>query len=336
MRNKEFEALLDAIENQEGSERTIRLEDIDRAAGTQTRLKISQAVVAQYASDLRDGANLPPAIVWRIEKNDPDYSGSKYVLTWGFHRILAHDRLERPSAKCIVRRGSFKQAMAHALSANAAHGLQRTREDILNSIRMLRERFGRDIGQRAAARSLNMPRSTFQRYLELILAEELADKAPEPDAPTSNPLGNGEVGLKKFEGPPKNEGSKSGSAKATKDPGPTEPRPSEAGKDDTTAKDHLIEWLPQFKRAINTTPEDVRGAIFRKGRDFAQTFGFLIFKHGWGVPTCEAVKRRHKKGLDVDEKVGSLLIRARSMTDGHYSVTVEGFTVSVSVDDATD
>lgn len=99
----------------------INLEKIDISAGTQSREKIDERVVAEYADAMKDGAKFPPIKVM--------FDGLKYYPYDGHHRFLAAKRVNAPCIDCDVTEGTARDAQFASLAANPEHGLQRTAAD---------------------------------------------------------------------------------------------------------------------------------------------------------------------------------------------------------------
>jgi hypothetical protein len=87
----------------------------------QARNGIRSDVIDEYAEALRGGAIFPPVTAF-------DDGGVKW-LSDGFHRHAAHAQAGRETIAVDVRQGTRRDAILHAASANAAHGLQRSPED---------------------------------------------------------------------------------------------------------------------------------------------------------------------------------------------------------------
>lgn len=105
---------------------TILLRDIKRDGGTQMRAGLDEPTVLEYADAMRTSAGwgaFPPLVVY--------YDGSNYWLADGFHRWRAawEAHGSEYDAPCEVRAGTQRDAMLHAASANADHGLRRTNAD---------------------------------------------------------------------------------------------------------------------------------------------------------------------------------------------------------------
>jgi hypothetical protein len=99
----------------------ISLEKIIINAGTQSRAKIDENVVAEYADSMKDGASFPPAVVF--------HDGAEYFLADGFHRYFAAKKCGSPGLSCDVREGTLRDAILFSFSANGTHGLRRTAAD---------------------------------------------------------------------------------------------------------------------------------------------------------------------------------------------------------------
>ena len=56
------------------------------------------------------------------------YDGQINWLCDGFHRHEAHGQAGRKKMKCEVRPGTYRDALRHALAANAQHGLRRPKQ----------------------------------------------------------------------------------------------------------------------------------------------------------------------------------------------------------------
>lgn len=91
--------------------------------GTQARVKINDDVVEDYAEALREGAKMPPVLMYFEETTET------FWLADGFHRFRAHRALGSVDILAIVRIGTRRDAVLHASGANSAHGLPRSIED---------------------------------------------------------------------------------------------------------------------------------------------------------------------------------------------------------------
>ncbi|HZZ78345.1 MAG TPA: hypothetical protein VFE62_07490, partial [Gemmataceae bacterium] len=77
------------------------------------------AVVDEYAECIDD---LPPVNAIR------NADGTQW-LTGGWHRYHAHKKAGRQKIKCVVRPGTWLDAIAEAAGSNAKHGIRRTGAD---------------------------------------------------------------------------------------------------------------------------------------------------------------------------------------------------------------
>jgi len=114
---------------------------------TQARVRISKAVVKEYADAMTQGAAFPPVILFVEEAT------GTYWLGDGWYRTLAAESLALSEIEAEVRPGGKRAAFLHALGANGEHGQRRTRADKLNAIHLafsdelLRQRSDREIAR---------------------------------------------------------------------------------------------------------------------------------------------------------------------------------------------
>jgi hypothetical protein len=110
----------------------LRLSLIRTDAGTQTRARIDDVTVAEYAERMIAGDRFPPVVVFR--------SNGTYLLADGFHRLLARKLAKFERIDAEVRQGTRLDALKFSLSANHQHGLRRTNEDKRHAVEIaLRE-----------------------------------------------------------------------------------------------------------------------------------------------------------------------------------------------------
>ncbi len=95
--------------------------DLDGST-TQARAGHDAETVASYADAMRDGARFPPPVVFR------DSDGTIRVGD-GHHRLLAAREAGMLEVACEVRDGTARDALLHAVEANARHGLRWSRAD---------------------------------------------------------------------------------------------------------------------------------------------------------------------------------------------------------------
>jgi len=94
--------------------------------GAQVREAINEATVAEYVERIESGVQFPPIIVF--------FDGNNYWIADGWHRLMAHERSGCLTISAEVKRGGERDALQYALSANSAHGLQRTNADKRNAV----------------------------------------------------------------------------------------------------------------------------------------------------------------------------------------------------------
>ena len=92
----------------------------------QARVAIDTSIVCEYSEHLDD---LPPLIVY--------FDGECHWLADGFHRLAAHAMAKRADALCEIRQGTKRDAILHAVKANASHGLRRTNADKRRAVELL-------------------------------------------------------------------------------------------------------------------------------------------------------------------------------------------------------
>lgn len=95
----------------------------------QPRAAMSTALVDEYADAMTEGAEFPPLTVYR--------DGDTWYLADGFHRIAAAEQAGKQHVVCDVRRGTLRDAILHAVGANATHGQRRTNMDKRRAVETL-------------------------------------------------------------------------------------------------------------------------------------------------------------------------------------------------------
>ncbi|MBN8292838.1 ParB N-terminal domain-containing protein [Rhodobacter sp. NTK016B] len=111
---------------------SLRIDQIRRNGGTQSRAGLNEATVAEYAEAMSDPNTVfPPVVVYQ--------DGTDYWLADGFHRVAAWERIGRTEIPTDIRQGDRRRAILHSVSANSAHGLRRTNEDKRRAVLTLLE-----------------------------------------------------------------------------------------------------------------------------------------------------------------------------------------------------
>lgn len=110
----------------------VEITKIRRDGGTQPRAQLYEEVVAEYAEDMRQGAEFPPVTIF--------FDGEEYWLADGFHRVSAKEATGEKEVISEVHSGTQRDAVLYATGANATHGLRRTNADKRRSVeRLLRD-----------------------------------------------------------------------------------------------------------------------------------------------------------------------------------------------------
>ena len=99
----------------------IALADIRIDGETQSRARLDDEVVAEYAEAYGAGKSLPPVILY--------FDGSSYWLADGFHRYFGRKHGDFSDVEAEVRAGTRRDAILYSVGANAHHGLRRSNED---------------------------------------------------------------------------------------------------------------------------------------------------------------------------------------------------------------
>jgi uncharacterized ParB-like nuclease family protein len=107
-------------------EQLLNIADIRVDGDTQPRTAVDEAVVAEYAEDMKAGAEFPPV---RVVSD-----GAAYWLVDGFHRYYAHRKLGRTQIRAEVTTGLLTEAQWLSLAANQGHGLRRTNIDKVKAV----------------------------------------------------------------------------------------------------------------------------------------------------------------------------------------------------------
>ena len=91
----------------------------------QSRCEIDLGLIEHYAALLMEGVILPAVVVFQ--------QGEQRLLADGFHRLRAHQVLERATIACLVHPGTRLDAVRYSLAANATHGKPRSRGDMVRA-----------------------------------------------------------------------------------------------------------------------------------------------------------------------------------------------------------
>lgn len=111
--------------------RMMKLEELRLDGGTQTRVRMQQSVVREYAEAMSRGEKFPPVDVF--------FDGMDYWLVDGFHRYRACEINGIKTIAAKIMEGSREDAVLYSLGVNATHGLRRTNADKQNAVRIMLE-----------------------------------------------------------------------------------------------------------------------------------------------------------------------------------------------------
>lgn len=127
----------------------LNLDKIKIDGGTQSRAKIDQDVVAEYADLIKSGTIFPPITVF--------YDGVDYILADGFHRYFANRKAGTPNCEVQLHEGTLRDAILFSFSANHSHGLRRTTADKRKAVTaMLEDIEWQDWSDREIAKHCNV------------------------------------------------------------------------------------------------------------------------------------------------------------------------------------
>lgn len=90
---------------------------------------LNTETVTRYADAYRDGAELPPIVVFEDRTQDAGGDDVTYHLADGHHRVAAARKAELVEINALVKKGTRRDAVLYAAGANGAHGLPLTNED---------------------------------------------------------------------------------------------------------------------------------------------------------------------------------------------------------------
>lgn len=101
----------------------LKVDLIDASSLTQTRVKLDQSVVDEYADLMSVGIEFPDIVVFAGDQSEA------IILADGFHRLAAAKKAGKETINCDIRDGDLHDALTHALSSNDDHGLRRNNAD---------------------------------------------------------------------------------------------------------------------------------------------------------------------------------------------------------------
>jgi hypothetical protein len=134
------------------------VEDIQRYP----RAQKNQETIDEYKEALLEGATFPPIVVFRV--------GEKFLLADGSYRVGAHRRAGLHTISAIVHQGGRKEALLHALGANADHGLRRTNADKEKAVTIaLKEPYTRGLSDNQIAEICRVSQPFVSKIRQLLI-----------------------------------------------------------------------------------------------------------------------------------------------------------------------
>ncbi len=138
------------------------LKKIRLDGGTQTRARIHDDILDEYAQDMKSGSPFPPLIVF--------HDGKDYWLGDGFHRWGAAMKLKLDSIECEIRQGTMADAQWFSFSANRSNGMRRTNDDKVRAVKSALRHCKGERGDREIARHIGVSQPMVSKYREELLA----------------------------------------------------------------------------------------------------------------------------------------------------------------------
>ena len=111
----------------------IGLDAIRIDGGTQSREKIDEIIVGEYADLIEDGVVFPAVRVY--------FDGVSHYLADGFHRYHAHRKAGKGAIEADVEKGTLRDAILYSLGANHEHGLRRSNADKRKAVQAMLDDF---------------------------------------------------------------------------------------------------------------------------------------------------------------------------------------------------
>ena len=96
------------------STQKLQLKVIRQDSGTQSRMRVSEDTINDYAERMQAGDQFPPLDVF--------FDGSEYNMADGFHRALAAMQVGISEFDCVVHKGNCHDALWFAMGANKSNG----------------------------------------------------------------------------------------------------------------------------------------------------------------------------------------------------------------------
>jgi hypothetical protein len=100
---------------------TIKIDNIVVKSRIQQRAQLNEDCVEEYAEEISNGTIFPPLVVYD--------DGENLLLADGWHRYEAYRLSDVEEVEVTIYKGTERDAILHAVGANADHGLRRTNAD---------------------------------------------------------------------------------------------------------------------------------------------------------------------------------------------------------------
>jgi hypothetical protein len=255
----------------------------------QMRETMDFTVIDEYAESLAD---LPPSKIVKGPQGE-------MWLTSGWHRYHAHARKKQKEMPCIVRDGTFLDALAEAAGENHGHGIRRTNEDKRRAVAaLLSEDLWKNKSDRMIAEACHVTHPFVAKIRESIPTGNVSsqgnssDSPPTPAAPPTRTGADGkerptsQPAKPEANAPPlcdrcKKEGVKAGCTMCRelrfKPPQAPKPEPAETDESPVDAfqnplpkkcrKHYLDPWITETIDFLAVTEEKLRMQQIIKGMD---------------------------------------------------------------------
>lgn len=162
------------------------LKKIRLDGGTQTRARIHEDIIEEYAEDMKSGAPFPPLIVF--------HDGRDYWLGDGFHRWGAAMELKLDSIECEIRQGTMADAQWYSFSANKANGMRRTNDDKVRAVKSALRHCKGQRSDRDIARHVGVDHHTVTKYRDDLVASGEVPQMQPPSTSSDIPkMHDGEI-----------------------------------------------------------------------------------------------------------------------------------------------
>jgi len=144
---------------EETDPRLVDISLIRRDGNTQHRLNLDEGTIAEWAEEMRAGAEFPPITLW--------WDGAHYWLSDGFRRVTAAELAGLSRFRAEVRCGTLDEAQWDSYGANATHGLRRSAAETEIIVRLaLTHRNAARLSNVQIAKHLHLSEATIRLWCE--------------------------------------------------------------------------------------------------------------------------------------------------------------------------